>query len=733
MANPFEKFAQAINPFAQFKPHQEAMKPIATTPDGGKVFRMDDGQLSFSSPGYATNDQEAIASIMEGATPLDEAQRTTDNLTLLQAPIAARVQEFNQGAPLVGEWLDEAVGLVSPKAAEGMRALSGAMERQNPGESAALNIGGGVAYTLPMLLGQTGAKAANWVGNGASRITRAGRAALVAAPAGIVEGATSFSGRAEPGKRIEGAAAGAVIGGGLSMALSGFAPLIGEGVASLAKRIKKLDVATIANEFGLSPSAARVVKSYLAADDLDAATAVLARNGDDAMLASAGPATLQALDTAASTGGKALAVTRQRVGDAVNTAGKKFLGAIDNILGDADGGIKGAIKTVYKTSKEARQKAYDFAYSQPTPTVGKVWDDLQGVLGRIAPDDFKAAIKEANAEMVDSGYVNQNIMATIGDDGSVTLSQPLSVLQLDYIARGLSNVVEQGTDAIKGASPAARRAQGQLKDLREILKKNVAGYAAALKVGGDTAQQREAIVMGRGLLTEGTTPEDVRNFVRSAISDEAKAALRKGLRESIEAVMNRARTTISDLESGAMDFTTGQNAAAEAVGAIRGLLTKGNMIKTRLVLGGDDMKRLFSEMQKMADAMVLRSAVARGSATAIRTAGQEQMAAEVAPGIVRRTVGNIGNPFDAAREISRELVGIDARTISDQQRQYFAEIADALTRIRGPEALRALQAVKDAMAGQPMKDADAQLIGRLVAGAATVGAYQGSKRPLTPQ
>lgn len=732
MTNPFAQFAEALNPFAQFKPKQEAMKPIATTPDGGQVFRLDDGSLSFKSPGYATNDQEAIARIMEGATPLDEAQRTTDNLTLSQAPFVARVQEFNQGAPFVGEWLDEAVGLVAPKAARAMDQLSDAMERQNPGESAALNIGGSVAYTLPLLLGSAATKGADFVAQGATRLTQAGRAALVAAPTGAVEGATSFAGRSDPGKRLEGAAAGAVIGGGLSAFLGGFAPMIGEGVASLARRIKKLDVATIADEFGLSKPAARVIKSYLEADDLDAAADALARNGSDAMLANAGPSTRQALDTAASTGGRALAVTRERVGEAFSAGSKRFLGAIDDILGEADGGIKGAVKGIYKKTKEARQEAYDFAYSQPTPTTGPAWEKLQGVLARIAPDDFRAAIKEANAEMADSGYVNQNIIASIGDDGKVTLSQPLSILQLDYIARGLSNVVEQGTDAIKGASPAARRAAGQLKDLRDVLKQNVEGYAAALKLGGDTAQQREAVALGRSLFSDKTTPEDVRDFVKRATSDEVKAALRKGLRENIEAVINRARTTIGNLENGDMDFATGQNAAAEALSAIRGLMTKGNMVKTRLVLG-DDVKRLFSEMQKMADAMVLRAAVARGSATAIRTAGKEQMIAETAPGIVKRTVGNIGNPLDAAREISRELVGIDARTITEQQRQYFAEIADALTRIRGPEAERALKAVKDAIAGQPIKNADAQLIGRLVAGSATVGAYQGSKRPLVPQ
>lgn len=732
--NPFKQFLRVVNPFSQFtEAAAPEMQPIATTKDGGQIFRMADGKLAFRSPGYATNDQDAIARLMEGATPLDEAQRTTDELTIAQNPIAARLQEFNQGAPVVGEWLDEAVGLISPTAAKAMNQTSDAFERQNPGESAALNVAGGIAYTLPTLLASAPAKAANWVAQGATRATQALRGAAVAAPAGAVEGAASFAGRAEDGERTNAAGFGAMVGGGLAAGIGAFAPILGESVANLARRIKKLDVSTIADEFGLSEPAARVVKRYLLADDLDAAAQALARGGDDAMLANAGPATRQALDTAASTGGEALTIARNRVGSAVNQAGQRFLSVVDDILGTAEGGIKGAAKAISRGTAAIRKQAYDYAYSQPTPMVGEAGMKLQGILGRISPDDMRAAIKEANAEMLDSGYQNQNIMASIGADGSVTFSQPLSVLQLDYIARGLSNVVEQGTDSLTGAlSPAARRAQGQLRDLRNILKESVPGYTTAMKLGGDAARQREALSIGRSLLNEKTTVEDVRMFLQGGVSDEVKKALRRGLRENLDAVMGRARTTIADLESGALDFATGQNATAEAIGAIRTLLSGNNLKKARFALG-DDAKRLFTELERMSDALVLRAAVARGSATAIRQAGQQQMADEVAPGIFRRTVGNIGNPLDAAREVTREAVGIDARTISDQQAKYFAEIADALTRIRGPEAQRALQAVREAMAGQPLKDADAALIGRLVSGSAAVGAYQGLKQPLRPQ
>lgn len=701
------------------------MTPIATTPDGGQVFRMANGQLAFKSPGYATNDQAAIARIMEGATPIDEVQATTDALTISQNPIAARVQEFNQGVPFVGEWLDEAVGAVSPTAGKAMRQTSDAMERQNPVESGALNLAGGVAYTLPLIAGSASTKAADFINRGANWFTKGLRAGAVAAPAGATETAATFAGRAEEGKRGEQAVVGGVVGAGVAGVLGALAPAIGTTVTELAKRVKRLDVSTIADEFGLSKPAARVVKGYLLNDDLDAAAAAIARGGDDAMLANAGPATRQALDTAAASGGEALSVTRKRVGDAVSGASNRFINVLDDVLGKATGGIKDAAREIAQRTAPARKAAYDAAYAQPTPMTGEAGERLQSVLSRISPDDFNAAIREANAEMLDRGYKNQNIMASIADDGTITFSQPLSVLQLDHIARGLANVVEKGTDPLTGAmSPAARRASGQLADLRGVLKESIPGYRDALRIGGDAAQAREALSLGRKILNQSTTPDDLLTFLRRGLPDDAKAALRKGMRENLEAVMGNARTTIADLESGAMDFASGQNATAEALAAVRNLLTRNNMTKARLVLGKADAEKLFAEMERVADVLVLRSSVARGSATAIRQAGQQQMSDEVAPGILRRTLGNAGNPLDAARDITREIAGIDPRSMSDQQRQYFAEIADALTRIKGADAQRALASVRAAMQGQPIKDAEAQLIGRLVAGGVALPGYQ---------
>lgn len=725
MTNPFLQFTTGGNPFLRFKQQDDV---VATTKDGGRVVRGPDGALSFASPGYSTNDPGAVGRIMEGATPISEAQRTTDNLTISQHPVAARVQEVNQGAPFVGEWLDEGVGVVAPKAADAMRATSDAMERQHPGQSAVLNVAGGVAYTAPLVVNAAGSKAADWVMRGQSKFGRGVRAGSIAAPAAAAEGGSSGAGRDE--NRARGGAIGAGMGAGLAVALGPLVPLLGEGATAIARRIKKLDVQTIAEELGVSLPSARVLRSYLQNDNLDAAAQVLARGGDDAMLAEAGPGTRQALDTAMQTGGEALSVARPRVDERVQVAGNRFTGTINRIFGDSQGGIKGEAKAIAKGTARAREAAYNHAYGQPTPMTGEAGRQLEAVLARIHPDDLQAAIKAAEKEMRDKGVKNQNYMATIADNGEVTFSQPLSVLQLDYLARGLGDIVEGGTDKLTGkVSPDARRAQGQMMDLRKVLRENVDGYARALKLGGDKIKQTDALVMGRKLLSETTTFEDVRNTLANAPQD-VKDAAKKGLRENIEAIVGRARATMADLESGNFDFETGINAVGESVAALRALTSKNNFRKARMVLG-TDAKALFDEMEKTADALILRSAVARNSATAIRQAGQGQMAAETAPGMLRRTLGNMGNPLDGAKEITQSIAAIDPQSITDAQRGYYAEIADALTRIKGPAAERALQSVQKAMAGQPIRDAEATLIGRVVAGNAASLGYHTGEQSLT--
>lgn len=649
-------------------------------------------------------------------------QNMMDKITLNNAGLATGiVTKVNQGLPFVGEWLDEGIDRINPGQGEYIRTVQGAMDRQYPKTALASEIAGGVVGSAPLAVGAVGT-----AGKAATRAGRAIRGAVIAGSGAAVEGAVAGAGRNNE-DRLGGAVSGGLVGGGLGAVLGAAAPLLGEGVSALAKRIKGLDVNTIADTLGISKPAARVVKTGLLSDDMTKAQAVLARGGDEAMLADAGQATRKLLDASAQSGGEALSVSRARVGDRAARQGGAFKESLDNILGEA-GGIKAAARGIAKRTASVRQAAYDRAYSLPIDYASDVGRNIENVLARVPRGTMEAAVKEANEAMQEAGTRNLQIMVSIGEDGSLTITHPMNVQQLDYLKRALGDVAQANKDQFGRLTAAGQRASRLAGDLRDAVGDAVPSYKRAVKLGGDKIAEDNALDVGRNLLSARSTVEDVRNAVKG-MSKEAKLALRRGLRENIDTIMDRARTTISDIEAGTFDFETGMDEAKQAFDALRAMTTAGSMKKLRLSLGGDA-NALIKQMQKTSDALSLRASIAANSATALRKAIQGQIADEVAPGIIRKTAGNMGNPLEAARSITQELVGVDARSLSREQRAMFAEIAKTLTGIRGQEAQRALAAVQASLAGQPMKDADAELIGRLFAGAAAGSGYQAASQSL---
>lgn len=651
------------------------------------------------------------------------ARDRADKTRIAGHPVAARVQEAVQGLPLIGEWADEAVGLVNPAAAQDMRAMSDAMERQHPVQSAALNIGGGIAGSLPYIGAVAGTKAADWVGRGTGMVSKSLRAGAVAAPAAALEGASSFAGRGETAKeRAEGAGIGALVGGTLGAAIGVAAPLIGRGVTSIAKRIKGLDVTTIADQFGVSPDAARMVKKALENDNLAEASRRLKVLGDDAMLADAGDATGALLDAGTATGGRALKVARGAVDGRASKIGGELPARLDNILGRPVG-VRTAAREISEKTAPVRAAAYNRAYSKPIDYASDAGRKIEGVLGRIPSKTVRAAIEEANDAMRAKGVQNLQILADIADDGAVTFREMPNVQQLDELKKALDNVGRMDVDKFNRPTAAGSRAKALARDLKNALADAVPEYRVAVKIGGDKIQMDQALDIGRRILSKGTTWEDVADVIGDGLSREAKDAARQGLREAIEETLSNVKRTITDPK---VD-------AREAMALVKEMSSRANFKKVSMILGEPRAKSLLKELDRQAAALELRATIAANSKTAIRTAIREEGQAEVAPGLVRRTAGNMGNPLDAAKEITQTIAGIDVRSMTDAERKMFGEVAESLVKIKGDDARRALVAVRRAMAGQPMKDEAAELIGRVLTGASGVGFYQTGKQPLRPQ
>lgn len=650
-------------------------------------------------------------------------QAAQDERVISAYPVVGRVQEAVQGIPFIGEWADEAVeALGQPQTAENMRRVSDSFERQRPGQSTALNIGGGIAASAPAAVGAAGSKAADFVMKGGNSLMRALRVGVVAAPGGAVEGAASFAGRSEDGERLSEAGKGALIGGGMAAALGPLASLVGEGATNLARRIKRLDVRTIADEFGLSPEASRVVKKALANDDLDAAAQRLSQLGEDAMLADSGPGTAALLDASANTGGTALRVARDAADGRAAQVGKRLGQTLDGLLGKP-GGVKAAAREIASETSPARQAAYDLAYSKPIDYAAVPGRKIEDVLSRVPARTMQSAVQEANDAMTASGLRNQQIMAEIADDGSVAFREMPNVQQLDFLKRALDDVARGNTDQFGRFTEAGNRARRLSAQLRDAVREAVPEYGRALRIGGDKIQRDEALALGKNMLSRRTSLEDVQQFMRQGVSAEAKQALRQGLREGIEEALSNVRRTITDPNTD----------AREAMQLVKEMSSRANVSKLQQIIGTQRANRLLQELDRTAAALELRAAIATNSKTAIRQSIQGQVSEEAAPGLIRRTAGSAGNPLEAGQELTKTIAGIDPRSMSAREKAIFDQIAQRLVKIRGTDAQRALAAVRRAMSGQPIKDAEAALIGRVAGGSLGLGSYQTGMQSLEMQ
>lgn len=626
------------------------------------------------------------------------------------------VAKAAQGIPFAGEWLDEGLDYISPGRGENLRKIQGAMDRQYPKTSVASEIGGGIVASIPLAVGAVGtaAKAASTVG-------KIARGVGLGIAAGGSEGAIAGAGR-QNDDRLSGAILGGAVGAGFGGIVGALAPLVGKGATSIAKRVKRLDVSDIAEQFGVSKPAARVIKSYLQNDDLAGAATTMRKLGDDAMLADAGPATAQLLDTASETGGEALRVARGAVDARANNVGRAVGQKLDNILGPADG-IKASQRKVAQRTAAARTAAYDRAWATPIDyATGGKGERVLSALKRVPRRYLEPAIARANDRAQMQGQEGfKQIMASIADDGTVTFSELPNVRQLHEIKVALDDIVRDGTDKITGKRSAdAVDAMGVANTLRDAIKEASPAYARASKLGGDKIAEEQALLIGKNLLKKGTTAEDVAEAMRGA-SMEARAAARRGLRESIEDTLANVKRTITDPNTD----------AREAMHLVKEMSSRANMKKVRMVLG-DKAKPLFDELEKAEAALALRAAMARNSATAVRTAGREAIQSEIQPGLTRRTLGKSGGLTSAGQELTEALAAIDPKSMSQRERAFMAEIAKALTGKRGPEARKALVAVRRAMKGQPLKNEQAKAIGDMFAGGLGSLGYQAGTQTLAP-
>ena len=175
------------------------------------------------NPGYSSTDPNR--------TEADFWHDVQDDV-VKQHPIAARAATALQGVPFVGQYADEVVGYFSPEAGRAMRVSQEAMADTRPGQTAALQIGGAVAGSIPL------AAAAGPTAIAAMPQSLAGRALVgagIGAAAGGLEGAVSGYGAGNDGNRAQAAQDYGVAGAAMGGAMGAAAPMAAAGLRAFVR------------------------------------------------------------------------------------------------------------------------------------------------------------------------------------------------------------------------------------------------------------------------------------------------------------------------------------------------------------------------------------------------------------------------------------------------------------------------------------------------------------------
>lgn len=692
-----------------------------------RVFERPNGQRYVVSPGASFTDPKKVEQVLSGMTAGEVTRQAIDQQIIAQSPVAVRAGEFARGTPFIGSYTDEIVGaLAGPEAAAGVRAASGAMQRQRPGETLALNLGGGLAGAGAAALAAPAAATkliSGAVGAG-SRGAQIARGVAAGATAGGIEGGVYGSGEgtnmperlAETGRGAAiGTTGGAVFGGG--------APVVAEAAGNVIGLFRRSDVDKIAREFGISKNAAKVIKNtFDQGGDVQAAVANLNRAGSEAMLADAGPAAQALLDATAASGGRAGQAVRGAIDERMARTNQAVSSSLDSVLGAPPLGPQTALDEIARRSAPARKEAYNLAYNTPIDYASQQGRKIEEVLARIEPEDVMKGIREANAEMRSLGMTNQQIMANIGPEGQVVYREMPNVRQLDELKKALQGIAysTENTNQLGRLTGTGKRYNRLAGELRDAVADAVEPYGAAVSIGGDKLAEERAFMLGRDLLKAGTEVEDVAIELGSRPSQDQIASAKSGLRSYIEKTMGDVRAIASDPSVEAQE-------ARQVIKAVTDM-SSGNARKKIRDLMGSEADALLSQIDEAAQSATVRAAMAQNSKTAGRQAIMGTVDELTAPGVVGQAMQ--GEAVNTTKAMIQAVTGQTTEYTAAQRQRIYQDIARALTQKSGENAVTSLRVLDAAMKGQSLTDAQTDQLAKMLAGvlfgSATTGTTRGA-------
>lgn len=516
-----------------------------------------------------------------------------------------------------------------------------------------------------------------------------------AADGAVLGGAAGFG----EGEGVEDRLKQGGMGAGIGGLVGGAVPLVASGASWLYELGRNaLQARPVAQQAGTSPEALRLLGRVMDADGSlgPAGQANMARAGSEAMLADAGPNARAVLDTAIQRGGPGAVAARQAIGDRTGRSAESINAALDNTLGQPQG-VTAARTTIREGSAGARRASYDAAYAQPINYAAPQGRALEDLIRTRVP---APVIQRANALMRLNGDQSRQIMARVGDDGSVTFERMPDVRQIDYITRALNDLASSGDGqgALGGQTAIGLAYQNLSRDIRSMLRGLVPEYGQALETAAEPIRRSQAVELGSRLFSPSMTRDQVREAARGMTNPE-REAVAQGVRSQLDDLMANVTRTVQD----------GDTPAREAIKAIRDLSSRANREKLSEVIGPQRAQALFDQVDRATASFNLRASVADNSKTFARQATQQTIRDATQPGAIGKAAQ--GEPINAMRRIAQVVTGNTPERIRGREDAMYSEIARLLTRRGG-----AGQQVYDAVQRLGATDADTALMVRRIAG-----------------
>lgn len=480
------------------------------------------------------------------------------------------------------------------------------------------------------------------------------------------------AGAGGPVEQLKSTAIGAGVGGGVGALAVPVA-------AGAGRLVNRLMTDRAAKQVGMSGPQYQILNRAMQSDD--ALTGGGARRmqaaGPDTMLADTGPGAQTILDTAIQSSPPASRIATEAIEGRVSAASRKLQDTMDATLGTPQG-VKTTAKGIAQDTSAARADAYNLAYSKPINYASDAGREIESVLSRVPSRVMKDAIAKANEKMTFAGVKNQQIMANIADDGTVTFTEMPNVQQLDFIKRALGEMGAESVDQFGRQTADGSMFSTLARKIKAATAKAVDEYATAVRLGGDKIERDNALHLGYSLLSPRTTRETVSSFVED-MSKESRQAAAQGLRSYIDEALAQVKMAMTDTN---MD-------AREAFKLIKDMSSRANREKVGMILGPDDAGALFKQIDESAKAFELRASVARNSATAQRQATQQGVKDVVEGGAWNAL--KQGDVVESPKKMIAAILGRSPEAKQQISDEVYIALVKALTGPRGAQARAMLE------------------------------------------